>query len=79
MGIGLIQDKTTEYLQKLLAPFDKPVDFIEFLPDVMVAVGNAMKLYKGKNNQEMETSYMIDNVIRKMLQLADKYIGTPEL
>ncbi|PKK65929.1 hypothetical protein RhiirC2_785460 [Rhizophagus irregularis] len=51
MGIGLIQDKTTEYLQKLLAPFDKPVDFIEFLPDVMVAVGNAMELYKACNNK----------------------------
>uniref|UniRef100_U9T2J7 Uncharacterized protein n=1 Tax=Rhizophagus irregularis (strain DAOM 181602 / DAOM 197198 / MUCL 43194) TaxID=747089 RepID=U9T2J7_RHIID len=79
MGMGLIQDKTTEYLQELLAPFDKPVDCIEFLPDVMVAVGNAMELYKGKNNQEMETSYMVDNVIRKMHQLADKYIVRPDV
>ncbi|GBC28920.2 kinase-like domain-containing protein [Rhizophagus irregularis DAOM 181602=DAOM 197198] len=84
MGMGLIQDKTTEYLQELLAPFDKPVDCnninlyfntpqrrklppphilcrehpdffdqkgIEFLPDVMVAVGNAMELYKARNNK----------------------------
>ncbi|GBC37425.2 kinase-like domain-containing protein [Rhizophagus irregularis DAOM 181602=DAOM 197198] len=76
IGIGLIQDKTTEYLQELLCPFDEPVDFFEFLPGVMLTVGNAMKLYKGKKNQEMETSYMVDNVIRKMLKLADKYIGT---
>ncbi|PKC56975.1 hypothetical protein RhiirA1_428793, partial [Rhizophagus irregularis] len=26
IGIGLIQDKTTEYLQELLCPFDEPVD-----------------------------------------------------
>ncbi|CAB4485749.1 unnamed protein product [Rhizophagus irregularis] len=75
IGIGLIQDKTTEYLQELLCPFDEPVDFFEFLPGVMLTVGNAMKLYKGKKNQEMETSYMVDNVIRKMLKLADKYIA----
>ncbi|CAB4408030.1 unnamed protein product [Rhizophagus irregularis] len=30
----------------------------------------------GKENQEMETSYMVENVIRKMLKLADKYIDT---
>ncbi|CAB4443508.1 unnamed protein product [Rhizophagus irregularis] len=108
IGIGLIHDKTTEYLQELLSPFNEQVycdnvdsyfkaplqrklaashylckeypayfdqEGFEFLPDVMLAVGNAMELYTGKDNQEMETSYMVDNVIRKMVKLAIKYIG----
>ncbi|CAB5357256.1 unnamed protein product [Rhizophagus irregularis] len=106
--IGLVHDKTTEYLQELLVPFNEPVycddvdlcfkaplqrklvaphylckeypayfdqEGFEFLPDVMLAVGDAMELYTGKDNQEMETSYMVDNVIRKMVKLAIKYIG----
>ncbi|CAB5290146.1 unnamed protein product [Rhizophagus irregularis] len=83
IGIGLIHDKTTEYLQELLSPFNEPVycdnidsyfkaplqrklaaphylckeysvyfdqEGFEFLPDVMLAVGNAMELYTGKDN-----------------------------
>ncbi|CAB5353417.1 unnamed protein product [Rhizophagus irregularis] len=108
IGIGHIHDKTTEYLQELLSPFNKPVycdnvdlyfkaplqrklvashylckeypayfdqEDLEFLPDVTLAVGDAMELYTGKDNQEMETSYMVDNVIRKMVKLAIRYIG----
>ncbi|UZO13135.1 uncharacterized protein OCT59_004640 [Rhizophagus irregularis] len=108
IGIGHIHDKTTEYLQELLSPFNEPVycdnvdlyfkaplqrklvashylckeypayfdqEDLEFLPDVTLAVGDAMELYTGKDNQEMETSYMVDNVIRKMVKLAIRYIG----
>ncbi|RGB22084.1 hypothetical protein C1646_731247 [Rhizophagus diaphanus] len=51
---------------------------LDLLTDVLLAVGDAMELYTGKDNQEMETSYMVDNVIRKMVKLAIKYIGQSE-
>ncbi|CAB4428070.1 unnamed protein product [Rhizophagus irregularis] len=103
INLGLILNKTTEYLQDLLRPFDEPVgcdninsylytplrkklpahyfhccnfpDFFdyegsEYLPDVVTAVGSAMELFEEKENQEMETSYMIDSIIHKMVQLA---------
>ena len=44
-------------------------------PEVSVAVDSAMELFEGMKNQEMETSYMIDNIIRKMVKLVAKYIS----
>ncbi|GBC07678.1 hypothetical protein RclHR1_07610008 [Rhizophagus clarus] len=108
INLGLIQQRTAEYLEGLLCPFNEPVscDNIKryfdapllkklpahivycnqypamldhkasiLLPDVTTAVDISMELFKDKINQEMETSYMIDHIIRKMVKITEDYVS----